>query len=166
LLDAFALASKYVVVVNSRNPQYSQPSKAAVFEAQSKHTTQHKKPAQPKSRQQRKPEAPSPNTAERKPDRKNSAEGKRGKGACHLCGKKGHFVLDCILLQECKAIIAERNDGDEINAMHVMDDRFDSIVLMNKRDGKHFGRFNVLLDNQGSVSVYKERSMFENIRLS
>jgi len=165
LVEAFTQASKYLVAINVRAPQYSQPTEA-VFIAQSKQTTQHKKPAQQSSRQEKRSNPHNNNTVEKKQKSKGSGEGKRGKGACHLCAKKGHFMLDCPLLQECKAIIAERNDGDEVNVMHVMDEGPESIVLVNNRGSKHFERFDVLLDNQASTSVFKERTMLENIRTS
>ena len=156
LIEAFTLASRYVVAINSRNTQYTQ-SNEAVFVSQTKQPAQQRQTAQSKKSTEKKPNNPNSNISEKKQEKKNPAGGKKAKGACHLCGKSGHFMLDCNLLQECKAIIAERNDGDEINAMHVLNVEPDSVVLVNKRDGRNFKRFDVLLDNQATARCSRSK---------
>ena len=133
LADAFKVASKYVVAASTKRQQSTTVFNEAVFTAQSKSENVH-------SRQHGGRKQFQPKTSEKKPERKQSGEGKKQK-PCHLCGKLGHYMLDCKLLQECKEILAERKAGDaeEISALHLVDQGahdIDSVVLVNEKRGR------------------------------
>ena len=113
-----------------------------------------------------------------KSETKQSADDSSSKGqgpVCNLCHKHGHKMYACSMLEECKEYTMKKRSGagemkNKVDAVHfhvnASDDegeRMPDYVVLPTVSGE-LDEFDVLLDNQATVSVIRNPILVTNVR--
>jgi len=177
LTQAYAFASEYRVVVPGRDGGASKLITASAFVA---HGNATKKNANKK----RGKEVEKESKAGRDSKDKKASKDTKARG-CFYCQDPGHKLKDCPAMAEAKRLLEDKKKQRENAnvAFSRYDDNdggatIDERYLSGSHPGSRFetafpticatptglGRYDVLLDNQATTSLFKERSLLTNVR--
>jgi hypothetical protein len=107
----------------------------------------------------RKPDNKKDSVNSEKPSDSEKEKGSRFRpGKCHFCKKPGHWR------KECPSLLKGKQSFDSNNGNSSDEGVFCLINGVMAAGVTTLGKYDILLDNQATISIFKEKSMLTNIR--